>query len=469
MRTPIEIAAAVRAGELTAAEILDECLAAIEAGNPALNAFAVVDGDLAHRAASAVDRAVSRGEDPGPFAGVPFGVKDLANCAGFPTSMGSLLYKGGPPVTEDDVDVGRLRRAGAVPVGKTTAPEFGTVCFTATKAWGITRNPWDLAATPGGSSGGSAAAVAGGLVPMATASDGGGSTRSPAAFTGLVGLKPSYGRIPHPDNGLSQTTTFGILVTTVAGCARHLDVTSGPDDRDRSSLPEPVDVRRAGGYERLAETLDVSGVRIGWSVDLGFAVVDPEVAAIVEDAARALVAALGATWRPVDVALTDPVRAWMGAGALDRYQDLLPGMWPARAGELEDVSRDELESADRLVPAQLARIGQRRMRLEQEVGALYRDIDVLLTPTTAVPAFAAEGPMPTEIAGQTVMAAMAVPFTMLANLCWNPAISVPAGLTAAGLPVGLHIQGRRHADEVVLRLARLFEQARPWPRLAPAL
>src|SRR3954471_10049400 len=237
MRTVVEVAEAVRAGELKATEILDECLGAVAAGNDELNAFVYLDSDAARAAADAVDAAVANGEDPGPLAGVPFGVKDLENCAGMPTSYGSLLYKGRPPVDEDSVHVGRLRAAGAVPIGKTAAPEFGVTAFTHTKAWGTTRNPWDPTRTPGGSSGGSAAAVAAGMVPFCTASDGGGSTRIPAAFSGLVGLKASYGRIPHERSAPSETSCYGALTTTVLDAARHLDVAAGPDDKDRASLP----------------------------------------------------------------------------------------------------------------------------------------------------------------------------------------------------------------------------------------
>src|SRR5437016_10024842 len=215
MRSVIETAAAVRQGELKASEVLDECLGRIEAATPRLNAFVHLDPEGAARAASAVDSAVAEGRDPGPLAGVPFGVKDLEDCAGMPTSYGSLLFKGRPPVGADSVHVARLRAAGAVPLGKTAAPEFGTTCYTSTKAWGTTRNPWDPEMTPGGSSGGSAAAVASGMVPFCTASDGGGSTRIPASFTGLVGLKASFGRIPHPPVGTSQTTALGALTTTV--------------------------------------------------------------------------------------------------------------------------------------------------------------------------------------------------------------------------------------------------------------
>jgi aspartyl-tRNA(Asn)/glutamyl-tRNA(Gln) amidotransferase subunit A len=462
--TAVELADAVRRGERSAVDAVEAALAAVEAGNGPLNAFVHVDGDLARKAAEAVDAAVARGDDPGPLAGVPFGVKDLEDCAGMPTSRGSLLFAGRGPVAEDSVHVARLRAAGAVPIGKTAAPEFGTLNFTKTKVSGVTRNPWDPSRTPGGSSGGSAAAVAAGLVPMATASDGGGSTRIPASFSGLVGMKPSFGRIPHPHVGESQTSVYGMLTTTVADAARHLDVVAGPDDRDRTSLPAPT-VR----YEEAAETLDVAGLRAAWSPDLGFAVVDDEVEAVAREAAEALVAAAGLVRVDHDVELTDPVRLWLSAGAVDLWLDLEDGDWPARADDVTLWVRRSLEQTEHMEIPRLARVARRRWRLEEEVGAVFAAVDVLLTPTTAVPAFAAEGPPPLEIGGRRVPnGAMATPFTMLANLCWNPAVSVPAGTTAAGLPVGLQVMVRRHADEVAIRLARVLEQARPWPRHAPA-
>lgn len=462
MRTVIETAEAVRRGELKAVEVLDECLAAIDSGNGPLNAFVHVDAELARTAADRVDEAVARGEDPGPLAGVPFGVKDLEDCAGMPTSHGSLLFKGRPPVEQDAVHVARLRAAGAVPVGKTAAPEFGTVAFTHTKAWGTTRNPWNPERTPGGSSGGSAAAVAAGLVPFCTASDGGGSTRIPAAFSGLFGFKASYGRIPTPGAATSQTTSVGALTTTVADAARHLDVSAGPDDRDRLSLPPPT-----VGYEQAAESLDVRGLRAAWSPDLGFAAVDPEVRELTEAAALALMDAAGLERVERPVQLTDPVRTWMSAGAVDMWLSLEEDMWPDRAGDLMGFVRKPYEATEDYTVRKFARTYKWRHRLEEEVAAVFADVDVLLTPSTAVPAFPAAGPMPMEIDGREVTAGMAVPFTMLANLCWNPAASVPAGLNSEGLPVGLQIIGRRHADEVVLRLARIFEEARPWPRFAP--
>jgi aspartyl-tRNA(Asn)/glutamyl-tRNA(Gln) amidotransferase subunit A len=463
MKTMIEIAEAVRAGQLKATEVLDECLATIAATNGPLNAFVHLDADLARDAAEAVDAAVARGDDPGPLAGVPFGVKDLEDCAGMPTSQGSLLYKGDPPKTADSVHVGRLRRAGAVPVGKTAAPEFGSYAFTETRAWGTTRNPWNLERTPGGSSGGSAAAVSVGMVPFCTASDGGGSTRIPAAFTGLVGFKASYGRIPHPHAGASQTSCYGALTTTVADTARHLDVAAGPDDHDRTSLP-PAGVR----YEDAIESLDVRGLRAVWSSDLGFAVVDPEVDDLAKAAAFELAEKAGLELVDRPVQFTEMGKLWLGANAIDIWQDLERGMWPERADELTGINRFFFQAGENVTVAQMARVIKRRYRFEDEVAELFSDIDVLLTPATAVAAFEAEGPMPTRINGQDVAPTMAVPFTMLANMCWNPAASVPAGLNSEGLPVGLQINGRRHADHVVLRLARIWEQTRPWPRLAPS-
>ena len=462
MRTVIETADAVRRGDLKAVEVLDECLAAIDKHNPDLNAFVHLDPALARAAAEAVDAKIAKGQDPGLLAGVPFGVKDLEDCAGMPTSQGSLLFKGRPPVGRDSVHVARLRQAGAVPVGKTAAPEFGAVAFTSTPAWGTTRNPWDLARTPGGSSGGSAAAVASGMTPFCTASDGGGSTRIPAAFTGLVGFKASFGRIPTPGAAPSQTTSVGALVTTVADAARHLDVAKGPDDRDRLSLPPTTTV-----FERAIEHLDVTGLKACWSVDLGFATVDPEVAELAQAAAIELAQAAGLTLVERPIHFTDPVKVWLTGGGLDVWTDIEPDMWPARADEFDRPVRRTLEITQDWTLRRFARSYERRQLLAEEVAAIFDDVDVVLTPSTAIPAFAAEGPMPNVINGEKVNPAMGVPFTMVGNLCWNPAASLPAGHNSEGLPVGVQVMGRRHADDVVLRLARIYEQTRPWPRLAP--
>jgi aspartyl-tRNA(Asn)/glutamyl-tRNA(Gln) amidotransferase subunit A len=462
--TVIELAESVRRGERKAVELVDEYLGRIAEGNERLNAFVHIDADLAHANASAVDEAIARGDDPGPLAGVPFGVKDLEDCIGMPTTFGSVPFVGRGPVDNDSLNIARLRAAGAVPVGKTASPEFGTLNFTKTKVFGVTRNPWDVSRTPGGSSGGSSAAVAAGIIPFATASDGGGSIRIPASFAGLVGHKSSHGRIPHPEATSNQTSVSGSLTTTVGETARILDVLAGPDDRDRTSLP-------ASGirYEEAIESIDVRGLRARWSLDYGFAVVDPEVAEIAEASARALADAAGLVLDEEPVVLTDPVRTWLSTGALGSWLAIEPDMWPARADDFTLNVRQALEQTEGTTLQKYARAARRREQLEYDCARIFQDVDVLLSPTTAVPAFAAEGPPPSVIAGVEMNTlAMSTPFTMLANLCWNPATSVPAGLTSEGLPVGLQIMGRRHRDEVPLRLARIFEQAQPWPRFAPA-
>jgi aspartyl-tRNA(Asn)/glutamyl-tRNA(Gln) amidotransferase subunit A len=228
-------------------------------------------------------------------------------------------------------------------------------------------------------------------------------------------------------------------------------------------LPAPI-----RPYEQLIDELDVAGLRAVWSPDLGFAAVDPEVREIAGAAAEALVAAASLDAVEREVRFTDPIRVWMNAGALDLWMEIdRPRHWPARADDLTRYTRTSLEAtADRPIPS-LVSGKRRRQQLQDEMAALFDEVDVLITPTTAVPAFAAEGPPPAEIDGREVDGASSVPFTMLANLCWNPACSLPAGFTSAGLPVGLQVVARRHRDDVVLRLARVFEQARPWPRLAP--
>ena len=464
MRSAIETAGEIRAGKRTAVEATTESLDAIARANPELNAFVHLDAEGALEAAAAVDARVAAGDDPGPLAGVPFGVKDLDDCAGMPTTHGSRWYLGRPPVANDALHVARLRAAGAIPLGKTAAPEFGTFAYTASPALGVTRNPWNPERTPGGSSGGSAAAIAAGMVPFATSSDGGGSTRTPAGFCGLVGLKCSYGRIPDADaSRYAQTAVPGALATTVADSARLLDVMAGPSRRDRSSLPAPT-VR----YEDAIETLDVDGLRIAWSSDLGFAVVDPEVAEIAHAAFEALVAAGSLHHDPRPIEFRDPIPIWARITGVDMWVNLPEGCWPERADDLDPRVRPGFDSASRVTLPKFGRVATARLAIEDSMADLFDTVDVLATPMAAITAFEAEGPMPTEILGQRVHAGMSVPFAMLSNIWGSPAISVPAGVSKAGMPVGLHLMADRHRDDVCLRLARILEQARPWPLHAPA-
>jgi aspartyl-tRNA(Asn)/glutamyl-tRNA(Gln) amidotransferase subunit A len=340
----------------------------------------------------------------------------------------------------------------------TAMSEFGMDSACSSRLWGVTRNPWNPALTPGGSSGGSSAAVAAGLVPLATGTDAGGSIREPAAFTGLVGLKPSHGRIPKQD-GFSNFTALGALTRTVADSARHLDVAAGPHDGDRQSLP-------AFGhrYEDLIETLDVGGLRALWSGDLGYAVVDPEVEAIARDAAERLMSAARLVQSRVAFKPINPYRHWAivmlsNLEADWTKQGILPegfGMLSRPVQHLLELMRANRKDID--VDASWKQIH----KLEQQVGQLFGEVDLLMTPATACRPYGADALIPNVIDGRDASESGAEPFGALVNICWNPAISIPAGLTSDGLPVGLQIVARRHRDDILLRLARIAEVVMPW-------
>lgn len=458
MESVLSIAQSVRRGERSAVSVLESCLAEIRERDPDLNAFAFLCEDVAYAAAQAVDAAVARGEDPGLLGGVPFGVKDLEDCRGMKTTQGSVFLLDTPPKTEDSIHVARLRAAGAVPVGKTNAAEFGMDGATANRPYGVTRNPWKLEMTPGGSSGGSSAAVAVGMVPFATSTDGGGSTREPAAFTNLIGLKPSHGRIPK-NGGFSNWSVHGVLTRSVAETARCLDVTAGPDDLDRQSLPA-VDYR----YEEVIEQLDVGGLRAVFSPDHGYAVVDPEVVEIAAAAARRLIAAAGLVAVEEPFHPTNVLRHWAAIMLHNIEQDFTEqGMLPDRFDELSDKVQFLLRHMRERAPEiNLKASWNAIYQLERDAAAFFRRNDLLMTPATACPPYPAAQVSVDVIDGRDATESGVEPFGMLANVCWNPSISVPAGFTASGLPVGLQITARRHRDDIALRLARILEQTQPW-------
>ena len=463
MPTVLDAAAMIRRRQVSARELMQACLDAIEDRNGELNAFVHLGADHALETADAVDAAVRAGDRVGPLAGVPFGVKDLEDCRGMPTSFGSRWFHGGPPKERDDIHVARLRAAGAIPLGKTATPEFGAWAYTASPVLGVTRNPWDRARTPGGSSGGSSAAVSAAMVPFCTASDGGGSIRTPAAFTGLVGLRACYGRIPTLSvTHLSQNAVVGALTTTVGDHAILLDLMAGPDRRDRTCLPAPV-VR----YRDTTETLDLRGLRVAWTRDLGFATVDPEAVAVAQTAALRLADAAELSWVEPTIRYEDFIMTYARMEGADKFVGIDPMLWRDHLDQLDPRSSAGWASTARATLPKLAAVEAERRRIVQITATLFDDIDVLLMPTTATAAFEAAGPMPTMIDGMAVHGGMAAIPTMLANLVNLPAISVPAGLTTAGLPVGLQIIGDRFREDVCLRLARIAEQAMPWPRHAP--
>jgi aspartyl-tRNA(Asn)/glutamyl-tRNA(Gln) amidotransferase subunit A len=459
-RGVVEIAGAVRGRALRAGDVLAHHLDRI-ARLDDVGAFVFVDAERARAAAEAVDARVARGEDPGPLAGVPIGVKELEDVAGWPHPRGSRVLADRIAATTS-TQVTRLLRAGAVPVGLTASPEMGAASYTASLLHGVCRNPWNHALTPGGSSGGSAAAVARGLVPLATGSDSGGSLRIPASYCGLVGFKGTYGRIPRGPLyvGLPNVRNYGALTRSVRDTARFLDCVVGADERDPLSLPHP-----GFSYEAQLGAVRLAGLRVGWTEDLGFGACDPGVARVVREAATALARDVGLEEVAAEVRLDDPHEAWPALLAPDLHALYGPYL-PERAADVDPLLAFMLGVTASLGVRDFARAGAVRDGVVQRLADLFERVDLLLLPTTAVPAFAAAGPMPSEIAGRSLSPLGSVAQTYAFNLSGHPAVSVPAGVLG-GAPIGLQVVGRRHEDLTVLAAAAAFERLRPWPLLAP--
>ena len=454
-RSALEVAALVRDKQLSPVELTAALLARIEALDPGLGAFCLVTADTARAAAREAEIAVMKGEPIGLLHGVPLSLKDALYTRGLRTTGGSRLFADLVP-EEDNVAVGRLKAGGTIILGKTNTSEFGHKALTDNPLFGVTRNPWDLTRTPGGSSGGAAAAVASGLGPVALGTDGGGSVRIPAAFCGLVGVKPSFGRVPQTPGfpGWEHVGAIGPLARTVRDAAAVLDVIAGGDDRDRHSLP-----REAGTYLEACDE-SIRGLHVAWTPDLGYAAVDERVLELCGDAAAEFeelgchVEVVNPGWESPEEAFATIVSAQFYAA----WGDALP----AREADLDAslvrfIRRGGAVSARDYLTA-MAKVNA----YWQEVHVFLARFDLLLTPTTAVPPFPLGAGVPREIAGQEVSRLGWMPFTYPFNLTGQPAASVPAGWTEDGVPVGLQIVGRRHADRTVLAAAAAFEAARPW-------
>jgi aspartyl-tRNA(Asn)/glutamyl-tRNA(Gln) amidotransferase subunit A len=454
------LADAIRRGEVRSADATEASLAAIAASK--LNTIVTLDAEGAREAAAQIDAQIGRGEDPGLFAGVPLLVKDVEDAKGLPTSHGSIVFK--DDIAEADcTHVERLRAAGAVIVGKSATSEFGFVGYTSTKLHGTTRNPWNLERTPGGSSGGSAAAVAGGLVPLATGGDGGGSIRLPASHSGLVGMKGTFGRIPR-----GPRTVYGMLAAvkgtvarSVRDAARWYDVAAGYDARDPLSLP-----RREVGWEETLGTSDLRGLRVAFSPNLGNAVVHPEVERIVTRAADVLVEATGMTRVDIPVDVPENGLAWARAGLPSLVADL-KDYWPECEQDLTFEIAFGMKAAPDYRAWHAAAVETFRVEMNEAMAALFEETDIVLCATSPMEPFKAEGPMPWNVGEVSVSPYNAGALTIPANLSGYPAVSVPAGLSESGLPIGLQAYARRHEDAVLLDLALAMERAQPWPLVAP--
>ena len=486
---------AFRAKERSPVEELEATLGAIAASD--LNAFSFLDPDRARDAARAADVTA-------PFGGVPVGVKELEPVEGWPATEASLVFRDRIATTTSPIVRRLFDAGGVVPVGLTTASEFGGLNIGMTKLNGVTHNPWQHGRTPGGSSAGSAAAVAGGLVSIATGGDGGGSIRIPAGYTGLLGMKGTFGRIPRGPDAWSRpgTVVLGCLARSVRDAARYYDVCAGYDPIDPTSLP------KGDGWEAGLGTHELRGRRVAVIPALGGVTVEPAVEASVRESAAALIAANGLV--EVDLRLDLPSLAvqWM----IGNFSTLLAEMgdrWPACASELTDEIAIGLYLSQSMYNLREAAVAEGlRVQAYRALATAFEQVDFIIAATNPSPAFAADAPMSSpsdsfvDWAKSNAVARLAfrgalgavravaaafpnVPsvlldqvgerfpdlaqmggLTMISNLYGNPAVSIPAGLVD-GLPVGMQVLARHHEDALLFDVARAVEQDRPWPLVAP--
>ena len=424
--------------------------------NPALRAFCWVDGEAALRAARASETRWQAGAPCGPLDGVPTSIKDLILTRGWPTLRGSCTVDPDQPWEVDAPATARLREAGAVLLGKTATPEFGCKGETNSPLTGITRNPWDLSRTPGGSSGGTAAAVAAGMGPLSVGTDGAGSVRIPASFCGNFGLKPSFGRVPaYPLSPFGSVAHLGPHTLSVTDAALMMNVLSQPDARDWTSLPP----ERCDYLQGLDD--GVRGLRIAYSPTLGYARnVNPEVAAAVQQAVRDL-ESLGAVVEQVDPGFDDPLEITTGLWFLGAAT-IWAGLTPAQRALCDPDFAAEAALGAEFSALDIAQLNLRRGALGSQLRQFMQGHDLIATPTVAVTAFEARpaGHSPTHSAAMLGWTPFSYPF----NLSQQPAATIPCGLSREGLPIGLQLVGPMFGDALVLRACRAYEQLRPIAR-----
>jgi Asp-tRNA(Asn)/Glu-tRNA(Gln) amidotransferase A subunit family amidase len=465
-KSALELIKLIISRQISPLELMEETIKRIEAVNPILNAFVSLRAQQAMYEAKALTERLASGEEPGPLAGIPLGVKDLEDVKGMVTSFGSIPYKDNV-VQRDSIQVARLKAAGAIVVGKTNTPEFGFTGFTKNRLYGVTRNPWNTERTPGGSSGGSAAGVAGGMVSMATGSDAGGSIRIPASYSGCYGLKTSFGRIPvtfapffHAHPGpfpflqMHGFWTLGPLTRSVSDAALYLDCVAGYHPSDPDALPSP-DQSFVKSLKNMPKDL-----RIAFSPTLGYAKVQKDVMIQVEEAVKCF-EQMGHQVEIWEGTLPDVGETWSLLMNCELYAQLHQDL----EGNREEMGRTLVKSLDQARSLSLEdQIEAQKVRTELNriMGELFDQFDLLLTPTMPTEAFGAKGPPPSEIDGHPIPLLGALAFTYPFNLSGHPAASVPAGQTKNALPAGLQIIGPRQRDDLVLQASYAYEQMWPW-------
>lgn len=463
-----ELAAMIRSKTISATELVRATLARAERAQAALNCFVTICSEAALRDAEAADAAVATGETHGPLHGVPFHVKDLVNTKGVRTTFASFIYEHNVPAV-DSVSVARLKQAGAILIGKTTTPEFGHMPYTESPLTGRTRNAWSAERTSGGSSGGAGVALAAGVCPIGIGTDAGGSTRIPAACNGVVGFKQSAGVVPHdmaPDV-FANFSSINPMSRTVMDAALMLDAMAGQHASDPYSYGAPaggfVDAARIGG--------SLSGTRIAWRPLMANTLIDAQVLEACERAALVL-EKLGAVVEPMDDDLEPVEPIWYAyASAIwnARFRDQLP-KW---RDKLSPTLVRQMELGKDTTGEAVGRALLARTQLYRKVQSWLERYDVILTPTLARTAIPIQERLfePIEIEGQkadTVRKAW-YPYTHPFNLTGHPAVSLPCGMHSDGLPMAIQLVGRRAEDAALLRIAALFEAARPWSDQRPQI
>jgi len=448
--------------DVSSVELTEVFLRRIEALNGKLNAYLTVNSQEALVSAKAADQEISQGVTNRPMLGIPISIKDLEATRGIRTTMGSLAFRDMIP-DMDSVVVERVKASGAVILGKTNTPEFGLQGTTENRLGDPCRNPWNLKRTSGGSSGGAGAAVAAGMCAIATGTDGGGSIRNPSSFCGLYGIKPTLGRVPRA-GGLGRaapnlTSQSGPIAHTVRDAATLLQVLAGHDSRDPSSLRDAT----PDFLNNLNS--DIQGLRIAWSPNLGYAVMDQDVVRITAEAAR-MFEELGCAVDEPAFELDDPVSAFLTIFYTNNYASY-GHLLEDQADDLSENSRFCLEHGGQVTGATYAAALRTVEELKCRLDGLMENYDLLMTPAMAVPAFPIGQP-PDRIGGKEVSSRGSFsPLTRPFNLSGQPAASIPCGFSGDGLPIGLHIIGRRGDEAAVLRASAAFEQARPWIQHRP--
>jgi amidase len=455
------LAARIRKKQISAREVMSAHLAQIERVNPKVNAIVTLVAERAMADAARADEAIARGAPLGPLHGLPVAHKDLVDTADIRTTRGSPFYRDHVPAQDAPI-VARIRQAGAIALGKTNTPEFGAGSQTFNTVFGATRNPYDLTKTCGGSSGGAAVALACGLVPIADGSDTGGSLRNPAAFCNVIGLRPSPGRVPRESPSWSPLPVTGPMARTVADAALFLSAIAGPDPRCPLSIAEEG-TRFAAPLGRGFE-----GVRVAWWRGLGGIPFEPEIRQIV-DANRSVFEDLGCIVEEDEPDFSGVDEAFPVLRYASNHAE-----YAALANERPDWVKDtikfEIAQAERITGVDIGRALARQTRMYEQSGEFFERHDYFVLPVTQVAPFDVTLPYPTRVAGTTMET-----YIDWMRSCWyvsfmaNPAISVPAGFTESGLPVGIQIVGRHRDEWSVLQLAHAFEQATRHGRRRPSV